>query len=97
MKHTERKQQRDAFKRNEAGLRAILNEWDFIGGAPEDEYDCLTHHLLSALERQGSDVEGITGVITRECTEHFWVEVSSKDAKTVAIKIVRWWKDGRQA
>lgn len=52
MKRADRKQQRNTFQRNEAGLRAILNEWDFIGGTPEDEYDCLAHHILSVLKRQ---------------------------------------------
>ena len=97
MKRSERKQKRSAFKRCEAGLRAILNDWDFIGGSPEDEYDCLAHRILSVLERQGASIKEIANVINSECVEHFGVDVSSKEVEVISAKIAQWWQGSRGA
>lgn len=55
-------------------LEEIVNEWDPIGlirgGAPKDEYDCLTTQLLSRLYG-GEKVEDIRRFVFEELDEHF--------------------------
>jgi hypothetical protein len=55
-------------------LRALLNEWDFLGvvreGGPTDEYDCLLWPLLRLLE-QGATDDQIADYLKTEMGEHF--------------------------
>lgn len=81
------------FKAEEAALRSILHRWQPIPGAPEDEYDCLVHHLLSHLHAHPrSGPEEIAACISEQMAEHFRSCGSVEGAKAVSRKIHEAWK-----
>lgn len=56
-------------------VKAILNEWDFIGvmpgeGGPDDEYDCL-HGELIHLIQANADRGKIRSYLITELKDHF--------------------------
>jgi len=55
-------------------LEKIVNEWDPVGlirgGAPDDEYDCLTTQILYLLHK-GKNAEELREFILAELDEHF--------------------------
>jgi hypothetical protein len=71
---------RDAFKREFATIRGLVNAWDPIGliacGCPEDEYDCITNRLLSLLYQDASDPE-IQHLLLQFIPEHFGVPLNA--------------------
>ena len=80
------------FKAEATCVRRILNEWDPIPGSPDDEYDCLVHHILSALHR-GSNRLGLIQLIKSEMAVHFCgIEAPDADIEMVAGKISQWWE-----
>jgi hypothetical protein len=62
------------FKQDFNKVREFVNEFDpcgFIsGGAPIDEYDCLTHQLLSSVYNDRTRTE-IKDLILHEIEHHF--------------------------
>jgi hypothetical protein len=75
-------------KAESAAVRRVLLAWDPIGvgGAPEDEYDCLVAHIVSALH-QGKTEQDIAAVISSELTDHFGVSAPAEDISRVAAKL----------
>lgn len=59
-------------------LRKLINSWNFIPGAPNDEFDSLFNKVLSHLYKS-SDFEKIVRVISSELTVKYAVEWSSKE------------------
>jgi hypothetical protein len=55
------------FQANFTELRKILNSWELIPGAPNDEFDGLNHQTLSNLYK-GADLEKIVHVLESELT-----------------------------
>lgn len=57
-----------------------INEWDPIGlisgGAPKDEYDCITVQLITLLKNGKTEVE-IYNFIIRELDDHFEMGIDS--------------------
>lgn len=57
-----------------------MNSWDPIGliegGAPEDEYDCISVQLISLL-REGKDHNDIFEFILHELDAHFGMDINS--------------------
>ncbi len=72
---------------------SILKEWDPIPGSPKEEYECLAHHLLSALHRNRS-VNDIRLLIEGEMDGHFGIRVSEEEVRQVAERIASWWSTG---
>ena len=58
---------------------------------PDDEYDCLVHHIISSLHRGDSD---IAGLIYREMNDHFGLSVRQEEADKVSI--IDWWKNNKK-
>ena len=62
------------FKQDFNQVQKFVNEFDFCGliyeGAPIDEYDCLTHQLLSAVYNDKTRTE-IKDLILHEIEHHF--------------------------
>ena len=62
------------FKQDFNQVQKFVNEFDFCGlicaGAPIDEYDCLTHQLLSAVYNNRTKTE-IKDLILHEIEHHF--------------------------
>jgi hypothetical protein len=92
MDQRERTDARRAFKCHESALLAILSEWDPIGGSPPaGEYDCLAHHLLSALH-QNATVDVVRSILLRELREHFGISAAEPSIEDVAQRILTWWE-----
>jgi hypothetical protein len=57
-------------------LRALLNEWDFIGVVPDGrqtEYNCLMDPLLRRLE-SGQSAEDLARFLEKRISDHFGLE-----------------------
>jgi hypothetical protein len=106
--HLARERQKEIkqkWSRQYKELEKIVNEWDPVGlisgGAPEDEYDCLTTQILFLL-REGKDTIEIQKFIIEELDEHFGYggtnirkehhEAFIKMCNDASIKIVDWFK-----
>jgi hypothetical protein len=88
----ERASRRQAFRREEAALLRILNDWDPIRvGPPPDEYDCLAHHVLGLLHR-GAAQDDVRDLLEREVADHFGIrDIPPAEFDGVATRILRWW------
>ena len=78
------------------GLRALLNEWDFLGVADvvDDEYDCMVAPVL-ALLRDGAGRAEIGAFLIAELTDHFGLSRNGRDTDEIAGQVVAWWSDLR--
>ena len=65
---------KNKFKHDFKKMQEFVNEFDpcglISGGAPEDEYDCLTTQLLSSIYNRKTKIE-ITELILHEIEFHF--------------------------
>ncbi|MHC4143928.1 MAG: hypothetical protein ACYSUD_04020 [Planctomycetota bacterium] len=70
----------------------MLNEWDPIGcQPPEDEYDCLNHHILSELQRGGSILD-VKSTISDQLRHHFGLSgIPESEISTITNTIWAWW------
>ena len=81
------------FKTEEAALRAVLHHWQPLPSAPEDEYDCLVHHLLNVLHADSKiDATKVAACISDEMTAHFGLPVSAQEADVISRQICEAWK-----
>jgi hypothetical protein len=67
----------------------ILNEWDPIPSSPEDEYDCLTHQIISKLHN-GASKKDIETIIGSEIINHFGIEEEKEKIKKVSNEIIHY-------
>ena len=82
-------------ERGEAELRALLYEWDPIGGSvepdwPGDEYDDLVaplHERLSA----GASARELAIFLERHVTEHIGIAADADREERFAARLVEWW------
>lgn len=93
MSKPETKKKRKKFAVEEAAIREIINAWKPIGcSTPEDEYDCLVHHLISLLHL-GGNRKDIFVKIRYELENHFGITPPSrKEITAVADKIYVCWQ-----
>jgi len=69
----------------------MLSDWDPIRGShPEAEYECLAHHVLSALHREPT-VGNVRSVVSRELEQHFGVRATDPAIEDIARRILTWW------
>jgi hypothetical protein len=80
------------IKLEEIEITKILNEWDPIPSSPEDEYDCLTHQIISKLHN-GASEKDIEILIGSEIINHFGIEEEKDTIKEVSKKIIHYWKN----
>lgn len=60
---------------------------------PDDEYDCLTHHILSVIERGGSMLD-VKSTIKEELKDHFGLSgVPAEEINHTARRIWAWWTE----
>ncbi|WP_194823301.1 hypothetical protein [Micromonospora sp. S-DT3-3-22] len=80
-----------------AGLRRLLNAWDFIGvhdpRANVDEYDCLIAPLLSRLSA-GAGAGDLSGYLAAEIRGHFGMTVGDVETRAFARRLLAWWGAG---
>ncbi|HZC82048.1 MAG TPA: hypothetical protein VE222_10105 [Nitrospiraceae bacterium] len=96
MNKRSRKVERGAFLSEEVAVLSILNEWAPIGGAPQDEFECLGHQILSVLH-QGATQAQVTHIIQAELSGHFGIQVESTDVERVAGQIAQWWLERQRS
>ncbi|GEL24607.1 hypothetical protein PSU4_35610 [Pseudonocardia sulfidoxydans NBRC 16205] len=63
----------DTTSARATAIRALLNEWDFIGVVPHgvrDEYDCLILELGEHLDR-GAGADEVQAYLSAELVTHF--------------------------
>ncbi|MFD2614157.1 hypothetical protein [Paenibacillus gansuensis] len=91
-----------------AQLEPIVNEWDPIGliegGAPKDEYDCITVQLIELLQ-QGMNHNDVFEFIVKELDDHFGMGIRSvadeyreqfiKKHRDFSISLVNWYSKTR--
>ena len=99
VRRSQRRVKRSSFRKEESALRAIIADLGPMDpqGLPEDEYDCLVHHLLSALHR-GVDRGGLVHEIESHLREHFGLGAgpSSQTADRIAEATWTWWSEHRR-
>jgi len=82
---------RQAFMDHEKKLNQLFREYcDPLPGTPDDEYDCLTHQILSYLQN-GKTQSDIKLLISREFNEHFGITGHSSEIEIVSKEIIKWW------
>ena len=78
--NTQIKMLKKKFNKLYTQLLPIINTWDPIGlvggGAPDDEYDCITVQLITLLE-QGKSQNDIYEFIIHELDDHFSMGIDS--------------------
>ncbi|SHF75952.1 hypothetical protein SAMN05444274_108140 [Mariniphaga anaerophila] len=74
----------------EKDLRKLINCWDFIPGAPSDEFDALNHKILIHLTK-GSDNEKLFNVLKSELISYYGLDPIDKDILKLTEEIVNWW------
>lgn len=76
-------------KAESAAVRRILLSWDPVGagGVPDDEYDCLVDHIVSASRHGKADAKDIAAVISSELTRHFGVTASGESVLKAAGEV----------
>lgn len=73
-------------------LRKIINSWNFIPGAPTDEFDDISNKILSHLYKN-SDFEKITRVISSELTVNYGLYTTEFDSEKLTNEIFEWWEN----
>lgn len=75
------KELKSKYKKDFVALTKLVNDFDPCGlikcGAPLDEYDCLTQHLLSYIYNNKTRQE-FKDMIIREVDEHFGMPVEKE-------------------
>jgi len=96
MSKPETKKKRKQFAKEEAAIRKIINIWEPIGfTTPEDEYDCLVHHLLSILNSGGNQQE-VAAKIEKEIKNHFGLsQFPKKEITAIANKVWTCWQKAK--
>ncbi|MEK3966290.1 hypothetical protein [Paenibacillus sp. FSL H7-0323] len=98
------KQLKNKYKELYIQLEPIVNAWDPIGliggGAPKDEYDCITVQLISMLSK-GRGQNDIYEFIIHELDDHFGMGIDSisseymerfiKKHKDFSANLVKWY------
>jgi hypothetical protein len=96
MKRRQKRARRLSFRSEESALRAIVMKLGPMDqeGLPEDEYDCLVHHLLSSLHR-GVDRGGLRQEAEFHLREHFGFDAgeSLQTADRIAEATWTWWSN----
>ena len=93
MSKPETKKRRKQCAKEEFAIRQIINDWKPIGfPTPNDEYDCLVHHLLSVLNSNGNQ-QDVSEKMKDELKNHFGLRsFPEKEIYAIADKIWACWK-----
>lgn len=89
--------EKEHYKKQEQGLRDILNQWDLLGVVDAtdegvyDEYDDLNHWILSALHK-GADENAIRDLLRKELKESYGLPSEPTGLEPTLQKIMVWWE-----
>ncbi|MEM6718542.1 MAG: hypothetical protein AAF611_04415 [Bacteroidota bacterium] len=79
-----------AYKRKFVELRAVINAWELIPDAPEDEFDAIDHLLLSQLYK-GSDAFKIAKALKFELNHNYGFSVADDAVANMVTEVIAWW------
>jgi hypothetical protein len=85
---------RREYKYHIKDLRKIINSWELIPGAPNDEFDALNIKLLSHLGR-GAEREKLERFIFNELITYYGLDIEQDLSKELAAEVYEWWNDKR--
>ncbi len=74
----------------EKDLNKIILNRDLIPGSPKDEFDSLTHKLISHLTK-GAKKEKIHDILESELISRYGLSPTEIDLEQFAIEITDWW------
>jgi hypothetical protein len=88
------------------GIEVIVNEWDPIGfiagGTPDDEYDCISVHLILLLKAKKTE-QDIYDFVVNELDDHFGMGIKSikpeymdnfiKKHSIFSKKLIEWYQE----
>ncbi len=74
-----------------SALRKLLHSWDLIPESPKDEFDDLSHTILSHLYK-GADCEKINRILKSELSVTYGLFNDEFNAEEMALEIMEWWK-----
>jgi hypothetical protein len=81
MDKPKKKELNSKYKFDFKQLQELVNSFDPIslieGGAPDDEYDCLTEHILSYVYKKKTKTE-MEDLVRHEIEHHFGLVVEEK-------------------
>jgi hypothetical protein len=78
------------FNGNFSELRKIINSWNLIPEAPNNEFDYLNHKLLSQLYKK-ADPKKIHNMLQSELTVSYGLFENEFDASGIVSEILDWW------
>jgi len=87
MSKPDTKKKRKQFAKEESMIRKVFLDCEPMSfPTPDDEYDCLVHHLISILHSGGSQ-QDIAAKIKDKFEHHFGIFISDKEIDSIAQKV----------
>lgn len=80
------------FKGKFLELKKIINSYDLIPHAPNDEFDALNHKILSNLYNS-ADLEKIKRVLNSELISYYGLFPDEAEIDELASEIIEWWNN----
>lgn len=93
MATTDRSRRRDRRREIRFAARRIhhsLVDWGPIGGAPDDEYDCMIWPIMSRLA-SGTDVDSLAQWLMEHTEQHLGIEPEQPRERALAQSLVDQW------
>jgi hypothetical protein len=78
----------------ERALNKIIVNWELIPGSPLDEFDSLTHKLISHLTK-GAKKEKIYEILESELITNYGLSPAEIELEEFAIEINDWWEQSK--
>ncbi len=80
------------YKRKFTELRAVIDTWELIPDAPNDEFDSINHLLLSELYKE-SDAVKISKKRTFELNQNDGFSCTETEVSKLTDKVLAWWSN----
>lgn len=81
---------KNLIKSWERDLNKVIVKWDLIPGSPKDEFDALTHKLISHLTK-GADQAKIYAILESELIVRYGLSPTESELAQFAVEITEWW------
>ena len=81
---------KDLVRSWESDLNKIIANWNLIPGSPKDEFESLTHKLISHLTKETTK-EKIHDILKSELIVGYGLSPTEIELELFAIEIMDWW------
>lgn len=78
----------------ERDLNKIIVKWNLIPGAPKDEFDSLTHKLISHLTKE-AEKEKIYDILESELIVRYGLSPTDIELEQFTMEVTDWWDSKR--